>query len=74
MADSNVWSLWYDHSASGVGGWALTVPNQHGFYIASLLSTIVILAGASAWKIVSLLLHAYLARQGRTSNIFGLQQ
>ncbi|KAH7018083.1 uncharacterized protein B0I36DRAFT_435468 [Microdochium trichocladiopsis] len=74
MADASRWTLWYDHSSVGGGGWVITVPNEHGFYITSFLSTIVTIAGASAWNIVSLLLHAHLARDGPATDVFGLQQ
>ncbi|KAH7026624.1 uncharacterized protein B0I36DRAFT_415231 [Microdochium trichocladiopsis] len=74
MADISRWSLWYDHSSMGPWGWVITVPNEHGFYITSFLSTILTIAGASAWNIISLLIHAHMARGGPTTDIFGLQQ
>ncbi|KXJ86390.1 hypothetical protein Micbo1qcDRAFT_236925 [Microdochium bolleyi] len=72
MADTSKWTFWHDHT--GDWSWTMTVPNQHGYYIASFLATIVTLAGASAWNIVSLLIHAHFARNGPATDIFGLQQ
>ncbi|KAJ1324032.1 hypothetical protein MN608_10091 [Microdochium nivale] len=72
MADTSTWAFWHDHTSGW--SWTMTVPNQHGYYITSFLATVVVLAGASAWTIVSLLIHAHLARKGPTTDIFGLQQ
>lgn len=70
-------TAWRDYSdLQGRPGWGhvITVSNSSGFYIMAFLSTIVTIAGGSAWAMISLLIHAHLARKGTSSDVFGLQQ